>query len=95
MAEVPGVKLIRNERLFHAPVGTDESVMLDSEGGRYFGLNAVGTYIWGLLEQPHSASELQAAVCAEFEVDPATCETDLSAFLDSMIANGIVHEAQA
>lgn len=95
MAEVSAVKLLRNDKLFYAPVGTDESVMLDSEAGQYFGLNAVGTYIWELLEQPRSVPELREAVCAEFDVDGATCEADISEFLHSLIANGIVQENQA
>jgi hypothetical protein len=95
MVEMPCVKLVRNDKLFYAPVGADESVMLDSEAGQYFGLNAVGTYIWEQLEQPRTVPELREAVCGEFDVDLATCEADLSEFLRSLIANGMVQEIQA
>ena len=69
--------------------------MLDTEAGQYFGLNAVGAYIWELLEQPRSGQELRTAVCTEFDVDGATCDPDISRFLRSLIDNGIIQETQA
>ena len=95
MGEAPGVRLVRNDALFHAQIGADTTVMLDTEAGQYFGLNAVGTYIWEMLERPRSVPELCAAVCAEFDVDAATCDADVPAFLRRLIDNGILRETDA
>ena len=69
--------------------------MLDTEAGRYFALNDVGTYLWELLEQPRSMPELRMAVCAEFDVDAAACEADVSAFLRSLMDSGLVDEIRS
>ncbi|MDE3197312.1 MAG: PqqD family protein, partial [Acidobacteriota bacterium] len=42
--------LCRNDKILHAPVGAEETVMLSVEAGEYYGLNAVGRRIWELLE---------------------------------------------
>lgn len=89
------VKLVRNDKLLHTMVGADECVMLDTEAAKYFGLNAVGAYVWELLAQPRTEAEVCAAVGAEFDVDRAVCEADLQEFLRSLIANGIVLETPA
>jgi len=95
LAEGSVVKLVRSNKLLHAPVGIGETVMLDTEAGKYFGLNEVGTYLWGLLEQPRSMPEMNAAVCAEFDVDATACEADVSAFLRSLMESGLVDEIQS
>jgi hypothetical protein len=95
LADGSVVKLVRTNELLHAPVGINETVMLDTEAGKYFGLNEVGTYLWGLLEQPRSIPELYAAVCAEFDVAAAACEADVSTFLRSLMDSGLVNEIRA
>jgi hypothetical protein len=91
----PETKLIRNNAILHAPVGAEEAVMMSVEAGRYYGLNAVASRIWELLDTPMTVAELCAQICQEFEVDAQTCETELLKFTGSLIDNGIVHEAAA
>jgi hypothetical protein len=68
----------------------DEAVILDAENGLYFGLNAVGTRIWALLEHPIKVSEIQRLILDEFEVDAATCEQDLCALLNELLARNLI-----
>jgi hypothetical protein len=87
--------LSRNADILHAPVGTEETVMMSVEGGRYYGLNAVASRIWELLETPMTVAQLCARVCEEFEVDAQTCEAKVLKFVNDLIDNGVVHEAAA
>jgi hypothetical protein len=87
--------LSRNSDILHAAVGTDEAVMMSIEVGRYYGLNAVASRIWELLETPKTVAQLCALLCEEFEVEARTCEAEVLKFASNLIDNGIVHEAAA
>ncbi len=95
MEEISDTALRRNANIIHAPVGTEEMVMLSVDAGRYYSLNAVGRRLWELLEEPRTRVELHAVICAEFEVDDRTCEADIAKFVAEMIDNGLVHAAEA
>jgi hypothetical protein len=83
--------LSRNSDILHAPVGSEDAVMMSVEVGKYYGVNAVGARIWELLETPKTIAQLCAQICEEFDVDAQTCEAAVLKFTDDLIANGIVH----
>ncbi len=55
-----------------------------------FTLNAVGSRIWELLECPVAPSRLVATIVREFDVSPADAARDVSEFLDSLRAAGLI-----
>ena len=61
-----------------------EVVMMSIENGKYYGLDKTGSRIWDLLENPFSVSALINQLLCEFEVDRATCERDVFAFLEKL-----------
>ena len=67
-----------------------ETVMLDARSGKYFGLNEVATMVWDLVQQPRTLSEIRQAVQAKFNVTAEQCDSDLQAWLQDMIAEGLV-----
>ena len=83
--------LNRNADILHAPVGSEELVMMSIEAGRYYGVNAVGARIWELLETPQTIQQLCTQICAEFDVDAQTCQTAILDFARDLIENGVVH----
>lgn len=85
-------RLIRADGMIEAEAG-GETVMMDVELGKYFGLNAVASYIWSLIDQPQTIAELREAVCREFAVSPDQCEQDLIAFVRTMINRGLIRQA--
>ena len=87
--------LSRNSDILYAPVGSEEMVMMSVTAGRYYGLNAVASRVWELLETPKTIAQLCAQICEEFEVDAQTCEAEVLKFVQDLISNGIVHEAAA
>lgn len=59
----------------------DERVVLDRETETYYGLNAVGAFLWERLEEPRTVEELEAATATEFDVTKAECRDDIHEFL--------------
>ncbi len=55
-----------------------------------FTLNTVGSRIWEMLEHPAVPSELAATIAGEFDVSPADAAQDVSEFLDSLRAAGLI-----
>jgi hypothetical protein len=67
-----------------------ESVLLNLNSERYFGLDSVGTRMWQLLT---AAPTIDAAYCQlieEFDVDSKSLRSDLSHLLDHLIENGLI-----
>jgi hypothetical protein len=69
-----------------------ESVILDLSSGRYFGLNAVGTRVWQLIQQGRPVDGLIHAVTAEYDADADAVERDVLALLEDLKARGLVVE---
>lgn len=68
----------------------DEMILLDLESGTYFTLNAVGTFVWRGLERGASLDVLVEEVTDEFTIDAETAATDVAAFLESVLAAGLI-----
>jgi Coenzyme PQQ synthesis protein D (PqqD) len=67
-----------------------ESVLLNLNTERYFGLDSVGTRMWQLVT---SAPTIDAACCQlidEFDVDPETLRSNLSDLLNHLVENGLI-----
>lgn len=88
----PACRYVRNPDLISTDMDGD-TVMMSIARGEYFGLSGVGNRIWALLEQPVAIADLHATICTEFEVDAATCNADLQAFLAQLIENDLIHAA--
>ncbi len=67
-----------------------EIVMLGLEQDEYFGLDAIGSRIWELLEQPMGVAELCKQLVASYEVDTKTCQQDTLDFLQELYAAKII-----
>lgn len=59
-----------------------------------FTLNAVGSRIWDLLEHPIEPAQVVATIVREFEVSAADAARDVSEFLDSLRAAGLITLAE-
>jgi hypothetical protein len=68
----------------------DEKVMMSIEKGRYYSLDPVGSRVWELIEKPVKVSELIDALLLKYDVDRATCEQDVLAFLEDLNKDGIL-----
>ncbi len=68
----------------------DESVILQLDSGVYYGLNAVGTRIWSLMQTPVEVSAIRDTLIEEFDVEPQRCEDELLTLLNDMAAAGLI-----
>ena len=71
-----------------------EVVMLSLRNGEYYGLDAVGTRIWELLEQPVRFSFLIDNLMEEFEVERGICEKDTREYLETLLARQLLREVE-
>lgn len=67
-----------------------EAVVLDLAAGSYYSLNEVGAFIWRQLQQPIGVPALAAALCEAFEVDEHAANMHAQAFVDALIAQGLI-----
>jgi coenzyme PQQ synthesis protein D (PqqD) len=58
-----------------------EAVILDLDAGTYFGLNAVGTRIWQLIERHGRLQTVFDDLCQEYDAAPDMLERDLLALV--------------
>lgn len=68
----------------------DETVILDISNGLYFKLNAVGASIWDLIGAPIPMAALVGQLMAKFDIDAAACRADVTEFVRTMQAKGLV-----
>ena len=71
-----------------------EIVLLNVVTGQYFGLDEVGSRVWGLLQQDGEAGTAIGTLCdrvvAEFEVDGPTALADLTSLIHQLLEQQLV-----
>lgn len=68
----------------------DETVLLHLLRETYYGLDAVGTRIWGLLKEGAAPVAICEALASEYAADPETVRSDTRAFLADLLAHEII-----
>ncbi len=66
-----------------------ETILLDTQGGRYFGLDPVGTRMWQLIRKHGALRPVYETLLAEYEVTPERLESDLLALTTKLIEKGL------
>jgi hypothetical protein len=69
----------------------DELVILDLASGMYFGLDAIGTRIWQLVEAGKPLGEVCEVMTGEYDVSRDQMQQDLDNLLAELHARGLVH----
>jgi hypothetical protein len=67
-----------------------EIAILSLRSGEYFGLNAVGAFIWQFLQSPRTLMEICRAVEGAFEVDAEKCTRDVVNLIGELREQGLV-----
>jgi hypothetical protein len=68
----------------------DESVLLNLASESYHGLDDMGTSMWQALIQSENIQAAYESLLSEYEVDEATLQKDLGAFIETLIERGLV-----
>ncbi len=67
-----------------------ESVLLNLESERYFGLDATGTRMWELVTSQPSIGIAFEKLQEEYEVEPEILRTHLTQLLSGLVENGLL-----
>ena len=67
-----------------------ESVLLNLETEKYFGLDATGTRMWDLVTASANIDAAYTQLLEEFEVEPQTLRGDLNDLMDRLIEHGLL-----
>lgn len=86
-------KILRSDELVEANID-DDKVMMSVESGLYFGLDAVASRVWELLEKPLNVSELVDILTQEFDVDATQCLEDIEPFINTLHEHKLISFAE-
>jgi hypothetical protein len=67
-----------------------ESVLLNLNTEKYFGLDSVGTRMWQLVTSAPTIDAAYSQLLEEFDVDPETLRSNLSELLSHLLENGLI-----
>ena len=68
-----------------------ETVLLELESGRYYGLNETGTRMWTLLVEHGRADIALQTLLAEYDVPAEDLEKEFLCFIETLAARNLLH----
>ncbi len=77
-----------DEVLFQEVAG--EAVLLNLASERYFGLDPVGTHIWGLINRNMTLKQVHLDLCDTYDANPEQLQKDLLALVAQLAEAGLV-----
>ena len=83
----------RNEGVLSTDID-GEAVLMTVDSGNYFTLNAVGSTIWSLIENPLTLTELQDQLLEQFDGDRATILSESKAYIQDLATRGLLGTAK-
>lgn len=93
MGPTPTITLQTRVKLISDQASTsvaDERVILHLEKGVYYGLDAVGSRIWSLLDEWRPLTEIRDRILEEYDVERERCETEILAFVRDLAEHGLI-----
>ena len=64
--------------------------ILNLKNGIYYGLDAVGSRVWELVQKPRRLAEIERSLLDEFEVEPSRLGPELRALCQTMAQVGLI-----
>ena len=89
VSDILSKRLVLSEHALSSPVG-DETVILHTRNGTYFGLDPIATQVWALLKDGVAPPEICAQISRDYDVDPAVVEQDVASLLSELESNGVL-----
>ena len=69
-----------------------ETVLLNVQSGIYFGLDAIGSEIWKMVEPGATEEHIVQRLAADYDVEINKLRADIREFLDLLLTKGLVRE---
>ena len=73
-------------------VNGNRTVLLDSRSGHYYGLDEVGSRIWGLAEAGFPTPSITEKLAAEYDVPPEQLEQDVNQFISVLTKSRLLED---
>ena len=73
----------------------DESVILNLDSERYYGLDSIGTRILSVLTTSESIEAAYNTLVQEYDIDGQALRQDLIALVENLVAQGLVTVSNA
>lgn len=89
MTDILSSKFTLSDQVIESQVG-DETVLLHLESGTYYGLDTIGTVIWGKLKEGAEPAEICEAISQEYDVSLETAQDDARNFLNDLKKHQII-----
>ncbi len=70
----------------------DEVIIMGLQTDKYYGLDAIASRIWELLEEPRSLDELVSLLREEYEVEEDVCREETLALLQDLSSQKLIRE---
>ncbi len=86
-------KLLQGQDHVATSIG-DETAVMSIKRGRYYAVGSVAERIWRMLEAPVSQREITERLLEEYDIAPDQCESEVGAFLNDLIEEGLVEESR-
>lgn len=79
----------RNNEVFASEID-EEVVMMNLKTGKYYGMDAIGSRIWELIEEKIQVKKVIETLLEEYDVSEEQCRKDVLAFFDELNAQNLV-----
>ncbi len=67
-----------------------ESVILDLDSEKYFGLDDIGTRMWQVLSSSQTIQEAYDTLLLEYDVEPQQLQQDMQDLITQLVSNGLL-----
>ena len=67
-----------------------ETVLMSIQNGMYYGMDAIASRIWELIQTPQSVQQVCDSLQSEYEVPSEQCEKDVLTFLSALTDEGLI-----
>ncbi len=68
----------------------EDTVMANIDNGYYYGVNQTSKRIWELIAEPITIADICGRLQQEYDVDAATCESQVLALANELAHEGLV-----
>lgn len=68
----------------------DGAVLLDMDGGVYYGLDPIGVQIWELICEQRSLISIRKLLLQEYDVSRGKLDTDIRKLMTELLQHGLV-----
>ena len=89
MVDIWSAKVRITPDVLHQELG-GETVLLNLANENYFGLDEVGTRVWQLLGETHSANAVFTRLIEEYDVSAEQLRTDVGRLIAELVTAGLV-----